>query len=595
MVSEARFVVLYLFVIFTALATSFRTAIASPKGHRYNVGDDIPLFVNKVGSMYNPSETYPYYDFPFCRPDPVIEKKRTLMEVLNGDILTNSLYVLKFRENKKFERLCEKKLTKDEVAKFRDAVSNDFYLQMYYDDLPLWLGFGDTEEDEDWFHSEIPPLYYLYSHIKFDVLYNENQVIEVQAFSDLQDGVDITDDIETNVTFTYSVVWSKTEAPFVNRMGKYSVASFLLDIVKLRSFSLIYRIVIIAKLIGMLATLLLQNLRDDIIKSSMVNEEGMKEVGWKYTHGDAFSNPPYTSLLCAVLGTGTQLLTLFFFVFLLVLLGVLYPYSHGTLYSSLVVIYAFTSMVGGYTASSFHVQLAGTSLRRTILLAGVLYFVPLFAIFLVLNKVAISYRITASISFNTIVVLLLIWTLLSILMFTIGGVLGYTFKSHFRASCSTRRGPKETTTLAWYRKTLAQMFLSGVLSFCTVIMELDYIYTSLWCHNIFTESGTFFIMFILLIIYTAILSIGMTYVQLLGEDHEWCWRSVLRGGSVSIFMYGYCIDFYSRSTMSGFMQLLFFFGYNACICYALFLVLGTVGFYASLVFVRHVYHAVKNE
>nr|DAD28830.1 TPA_asm: hypothetical protein HUJ06_030298 [Nelumbo nucifera] len=516
MVSEARFVVLYLFVIFTALATSFRTAIASPKGHRYNVGDDIPLFVNKVGSMYNPSETYPYYDFPFCRPDPVIEKKRTLMEVLNGDILTNSLYVLKFRENKKFERLCEKKLTKDEVAKFRDAVSNDFYLQMYYDDLPLWLGFGDTEEDEDWFHSEIPPLYYLYSHIKFDVLYNENQVIEVQAFSDLQDGVDITDDIETNVTFTYSVVWSKTEAPFVNRMGKYSVASFLLDIVKLRSFSLIYRIVIIAKLIGMLATLLLQNLRDDIIKSSMVNEEGMKEVGWKYTHGDAFSNPPYTSLLCAVLGTGTQLLTLFFFVFLLVLLGVLYPYSHGTLYSSLVVIYAFTSMVGGYTASSFHVQLAGTS-------------------------------------------------------------------------------PKETTTLAWYRKTLAQMFLSGVLSFCTVIMELDYIYTSLWCHNIFTESGTFFIMFILLIIYTAILSIGMTYVQLLGEDHEWCWRSVLRGGSVSIFMYGYCIDFYSRSTMSGFMQLLFFFGYNACICYALFLVLGTVGFYASLVFVRHVYHAVKNE
>jgi hypothetical protein len=37
------------------------------------------------------------------------------------------------------------------------------------------------------------------------------------------------------------------------------------------------------------------------------------------------------------------------------------------------------------------------------------------------------------------------------------------------------------------------------------------------------------------------------------------------------------------------MQTLFFFGYNALVCYAFVLMLGSVGFRASLLFVRHIY------
>lgn len=39
-------------------------------------------------------------------------------------------------------------------------------------------------------------------------------------------------------------------------------------------------------------------------------EEDDKEVGWKYIHGDVFRFPQNKSLFCAVMGTGTQLLTL---------------------------------------------------------------------------------------------------------------------------------------------------------------------------------------------------------------------------------------------------------------------------------------------
>ena len=72
-------------------------------------------------------------------------------------------------------------------------------------------------------------------------------------------------------------------------------------------------------------------------------------------------------------------------------------------------------------------------------------------------------------------------------------------------------------------------------------------------------------------------------------------RSVLRGGSTAIFMFGYGIYFYFRSNMDGLMQLFFYIGYNACMSYAFFLILGTISFRASLIFIGYVYRAVKSE
>lgn len=65
------------------------------------------------------------------------------------------------------------------------------------------------------------------------------------------------------------------------------------------------------------------------------------------------------------------------------------------------------------------------------------------------------------------------------------------------------------------------------------------------------------------------------------------------GGATAFFVYGYCFYYYfARSDMSAFMQTSFFFGYMFMVCYAFFLMLGTVGYRASLLFVRHIYRYV---
>jgi hypothetical protein len=114
--------------------------------------------------------------------------------------------------------------------------------------------------------------------------------------------------------------------------------------------------------------------------------DDQEETGWKYIHGDVFRFPKFKSIFAAALGSGTQLfpslLKLFFkgykiertqsfsinfflcstiFIFMLALVGVFYPYNRGALFTALVVIYALTSGIAGYTATSFYIQLEGTN------------------------------------------------------------------------------------------------------------------------------------------------------------------------------------------------------------------------------------------
>jgi len=53
--------------------------------------------------------------------------------------------------------------------------------------------------------------------------------------------------------------------------------------------------------------------------------------------------------------------------------------------------------------------------------------------------------------------------------------------------------------------------------------------------------------------------------------------------------------YYKRSNMSGFLQTIQFFGYTMLTCYIFFLMLGTVSFFASLIFVKYIYRYLKMD
>ena len=66
--------------------------------------------------------------------------------------------------------------------------------------------------------------------------------------------------------------------------------------------------------------------------------------------------------------------------------------------------------------------------------------------------------------------------------------------------------------------------------------------------------------------------------------------------ATGLYIFLYAVFYYTyRSQMSGPLQSADFFGYTLLLCYITFMILGTVGFFASLKFVKYIYSNVKTD
>ena len=191
------------------------------------------------------------------------EKKLNLGEMLNGDRLVSTPYKLEFLVNKDSEVLCKKTLSKTDVSQFRSVIAKDYYMQLYYDDLPIWAFIGKVQLD---YSDKQKSKYFLYKHFEFEVLYNKDRVIEVKLQVDQHSLADMTEDKEVDVDFTYSVKWFVTQHSFENRMEKYKSSSILPHHMSIHRHSITNSFVMLLILSICLATFYVLVLRKDISK-----------------------------------------------------------------------------------------------------------------------------------------------------------------------------------------------------------------------------------------------------------------------------------------------------------------------------------------
>jgi len=71
---------------------------AAVAGTKYKDDEAITLYANKVGPFANPSETYHYYNLPFCQPEGDMEHRtHGLGELLAGDRNVKTPYKVEFK------------------------------------------------------------------------------------------------------------------------------------------------------------------------------------------------------------------------------------------------------------------------------------------------------------------------------------------------------------------------------------------------------------------------------------------------------------------------------------------------------------------
>lgn len=360
-------------------------------------------------------------------------------------------------------------------------------------------------------------------------------------------------------------------------------------------FSIINSLMIVLFLSGMVAMIMMRTLYRDIANYNQLEtqDEAQEETGWKLVHGDVFRAPVNSGLLCVYVGTGVQIFAMSLVTMIFALLGFLSPSNRGGLMTAMVLLWVFMGLFGGYSSARLYKMFKGTEWKRNTLKTAFMFPGILFAIFFVLNALIWGEQSSGAVPFGTMFALVCLWFGISVPLVFVGSYLGFK-KPAIEDPVKTNKIPRQIPEQAWYMKPVFSILIGGILPFGAVFIELFFILTSIWLNQFYYIFGFLFIVFVILLITCAEITIVLCYFQLCSEDYNWWWRAYLTAGSSALYLFFYsAFYFFTKLEITKFVSGILYFGYMLIVSYAFLVLTGTIGFYACFWFVRKIYSSVK--
>ena len=607
----------------------------------YEEGAPVDLKVNRLTSTRT-LLPLAYYQVPHCQPKEVVSFRENLGEVLRGDRIENSLYKLFMRTDDSCHFLCRVSDADGALNKgFADRIAEEYRVHAivdnlpaatvtYYEDsethetLPVYdrgypLGFTGAADIEGTVEGE----QYLNNHLDIRILYHTGPAFvgsrivgfEVTPYSikyDYKKDVPPEDASElkcpaqiegafqplsvstptTDIVFTYSVTWTYSPIPWASRWDTYL---YMTSDAQIHWFSVVNSLMIIFFLTGMVAMIMVKTLHRDLARYSQLEtaEDAAEETGWKLVHGDVFRPPGNASLLSVFVGLGVQLNACAVVCVAFAALGFLSPANRGSLLTAALLMFDLCSVFAGYYSSRLYKSMRGqawktNTMRTAFLVPGVIFSIFLFLNFLIYGEDSSGYA-----PFSTLFTLVGLWFGISVPLVFVGSYYGLR-KDAYEFPVRTNQIPRYIPEQQWYMKPVFMILVGGVLPFGAVLIELFFILSSLWLDQVYYVFGFTLLVFVILGVTCAEITVVFVYFQLCNEDYNWWWRSFLISGSSAIYFYLYAVHYFvSRLELDRFVSGVLYFGYMAIITIAFFLVTGTIGFLSAFYFVRAIYSSVK--
>lgn len=401
---------------------------------------------------------------------------------------------------------------------------------------------------------------YLWSSLHFAFTYNNGHIISANVSTAGSNPIALDDFSggELKIEFSYSVEWIETDQPFSTR--EHLKGKFFPKTLEIHWLSVINSVVLVVLLTGFIVIILMRvlkndfsryNKEDEAIDSEMVSSIE-DECGWKVIHADVFRFPAYEGILCAVLGVGSQFLALASGILILALIGVFKPGHGGAIHTYSIILYCITSSIAGYVSGSFYRKLGGQNWIYNVLTTASLFTLPFFVIWFIINCTHWYAGSTQALPFTTILLLMLVYILVGFPLTVIGGIVARNTTSDFDSPCRTRSTPRRIPPQPWYTMIVFHCFFGGFLPFSAISVELYYIFATVWGREQYTLYGVLLLVFFIVLLVSACISVALTYFQLSSEDYRWWWRSIFSAGSTGLFVFFYsCFYYLKRSNMSG--------------------------------------------
>eukprot|EP00186_Timspurckia_oligopyrenoides_P003780 CAMPEP_0182443002 /NCGR_PEP_ID=MMETSP1172-20130603/1849_1 /TAXON_ID=708627 /ORGANISM="Timspurckia oligopyrenoides, Strain CCMP3278" /LENGTH=511 /DNA_ID=CAMNT_0024638135 /DNA_START=324 /DNA_END=1859 /DNA_ORIENTATION=- len=404
----------------------------------------------------------------------------------------------------------------------------------------------------------------------------------------------VTEDVE--VWYSYDVSFEESPVAWATRWDPLMNANP--ELKQIQWFSIVNSFMIGIFLTALVGTILLRTLLRDFVRYNQLEDDEEQEdvTGWKLVHGDVFRAPQASAMLSVLYGSGAQIFWLSVITLGFAVLGFLSPANRGGLLTALISFYVLASTISGYAAARLYSSVEGTEARRLVTLGSAFFFPGIvFAVFFCLNVLLWAYSSSGAVPFLTLILLLVMWFGVSVPLVFLGAYLGYKQKS-IEFPVRTNQIPRQIPSPPFGIPKASYLLVAGILPFGVVFMELVFILNSIWQNQVYYMFGFLFLVFIILSLTCAEMSIVFTYLVLSNEDYKWWWQAFMTSGSSGIYVFLYSL--YYLMTQPGFkginvVSILMYVGYMGLISIAFFLMTGFIGFFSSFLFVRKIYGAIR--
>jgi len=324
-------------------------------------------------------------------------------------------------------------------------------------------------------------------------------------------------------------------------------------------------------------------------------DKEIEEYGWKLVRSDVFRPPNYKTFFAVLVGTGVQVLSMCVITMVFAVLGFLSPSNSGSLTTAVLVLFVWFGVAAGYSSSRIYLMFNGQHRTRNTLVTAFFFPGTVLSIIIFLNFFLWYKGSSGALPFTTILGIFALWFCISVPLCFLGSRLAYRKEPAKHPGIVTII-PRQIPDQRWYMRPVLSVLMGGILPFGAVFIELFFIMSSIWFHKYYFLFGFLFLVFLILVITCAEISVVMCYFQLCSEDWRWWWRSFLTSATSAFYMFLYAIFYYAtRLEVDGFVDSLLYFGYSLILTLFFFVLTGTIGFYSCYYFVKKIYLAIHQD
>eukprot|EP00948_MAST-09A_sp_MAST-9A-sp1_P001468 g1468.t1 len=516
---KVRGIALLLLVLisFIQLSTEEERIVANVDdfGNSYEVGDAVSVTM-LLGPRHHLFERYPFFHNLECEGDAP---------------RMGEWFSVPFRRPIDHIPLCTMLLKKGESGKqnrLMDMIDDSYIIDFEVDDLlaHAHLGATPTENINDVVTGfmkgvrsnnggGLESVYKLFTHYHLHIEYNDDKIIHFKVYTDIREQnvynlTDASNPDDSSVEFMYSVSWHGTNVDYQGRLAARRKDS-LAGVIELRWNGIWHSVLLFVTLVLLISVFLWGSIADDILLLKSLSSTDLEDstkrkpaVRWQGLHTSAFCPPVQFSLLIACTGAGaglfgTLVLCLVQFSFLH------HPIPRGTLLQSFLLSFLTMTFIAGIVTGVVYkiVDNEGRGIQHAIVTSSknswmintlqlfLTYVGPTFLTFCFVNTMGWLAQTTIALPWGKVVFIVLGF-LIALPITFIGAVTGRGCISSGPSSSSSSSRMENKSNLmttpseesSIQTMTMHGLFwLSGFLAFSSIMVELQYIFHSIWAHE----------------------------------------------------------------------------------------------------------------